>query len=664
MQEGEYQRTPEEVTALPKNYKPSGYVERANGTVDHFEYAIETFQEIYDSAIAVGRALTSVDYKARDNIGLFSTNRSEWLQVALGLYSQSMRTVSLYATLGPNTVKFIVNRAETPVTFVSLQNFGALAKTLPKTKEHVKHIVIFDDIGRYGNTLDKVTDAQREACEAHGVQCWGFSDFLAAGKTEAVQTIEPTVPVAEDLAFIMYTSGTTGDPKGVMISHRNVTSAIDSLKFHVKSDQYRYFSYLPLSHIFEFVALTYNVVRGGTIYFSQGDIRYLVQDLQEVRPEFLPGVPRVFLKFYQNIWAQVEKRSCLARWFINRAYATQCALQREGKPLDAGYDKKVFAVMREKIGIDHLRVAVTGSAPCPAYLVEFMRVLSGNNAKFFQGYGLTESCAATSANAPEDFTVGSIGIPFSDNYLRLGDVADMGYLSTNNPPTGELLICGPNVFEGYYKNEAMTQGAVVVDSKGRRWLRTGDVARYNAENGSFSIISRVKSLCKLAQGEYVSLERVEDQYGKSPLVAQVWCYGNSYKSMMVGVVVPNIVPFYEYAVQQGWWNKSVTAPVPGSITEAVAQECVRINKEHADEVRAWIVASLRQQEGEMVGFEKMKSVLVDLDVDSLGQAFNEERGTLTPTMKKRRDQLTAHYLTQLKQMYTALGEPPADDERW
>eukprot|EP00933_Yihiella_yeosuensis_P074417 TRINITY_DN83343_c0_g1_i1.p1 TRINITY_DN83343_c0_g1~~TRINITY_DN83343_c0_g1_i1.p1 ORF type:complete len:474 (+),score=36.61 TRINITY_DN83343_c0_g1_i1:34-1422(+) len=462
----------------------------------------------------------------------------------------------------------------------------------------------------------------------------------------------------------MYTSGTTGDPKGVQLSHRNVTSAIDSLRYHIERKQHTYFSYLPLSHVFEYVALTFNVVNGGTIYFSQGDIRYLVQDLQTVKPTFLPGVPRVFLKFYQNIWAQIEKRSCLARWFINRAYNTQCAQLRQGLPLDEGYDKKVFGVMREKVGLDRIDIMVTGAAPCPAYLTEFMRVLGGPKGHFFQGYGLTESCAATSANFAEDHTVGSIGTPFSDNYLRLADVTDMGYLTSNDPPTGELLICGPNVFEGYYKNETMTKAAIFIDNKGRRWLRTGDVARYNANNGSFSIISRVKSLCKLSQGEYVSLEKVEDIYGKSPLVSQLWCYGNSYKSMMVAIVVPNVIPLYELAVSNGWWSKAVPTPVAGNLTEEAIQEYIRVTKVHKDDIKVWVKNSLKQQEGELNGFEKIKDFIVDCHFDSLGQVFTEDKGTLTPTMKKRRNQLVDAYIDQLKALYTGLGEPPKDGEKW
>jgi long-chain acyl-CoA synthetase len=203
---------------------------------------------------------------------------------------------------------------------------------------------------------------------------------------------------------------------------------------------------------------------------------------------------------------------------------------------------------------------------------------------------------------------------------------------------------------------------LVSDSTGRKWLRTGDVARVNKHIGSISIIDRRKNVLKLSQGEYVSVETCENKYAASPLVSQMWVYGNSYKSMLVAVVVPNILPLYELAVSQGWWKGE--KPVVGALSDEVIQEFKNIVNTHREAVESWMKASLATCEGGLLGFEKVKTFHIDVNFDSLGLVWTDQNELLTPTLKLRRQPLAKHYLETLKNMYQRLGEPALEGEPW
>jgi len=672
--ESKIEETKESKDAKPAEVKPagkkprvpSGYIEREDGSIKRFDYVHDTYGEAYDSAIALGRGLVSIGNKRGDAIGIFGVNRAEWIISALAVYSQTMRVVPLYATLGKTAVEYIIQHAAVGTLIVTKENLQSIKNVIGNVKDTLKRVILIDCIhqGRYGNTLDKVKQADSDFFAQHGVQLLSLNSLIEDNRKNDSIPINPPKP--EDVAFIMYTSGTTGLPKGVIMTHRNVVSVAGSIKYLLTLNiQDTYFSYLPLAHIFETAAQSVVWTFAGQVYFSQGDTRQLVDDLRTAKPKIMCGVPRIFSRIYSNIMNQVSKKMFLKRWYFNRALSYQIGQLRKNEELDASYDARVFAPIRDLVGLTNVKIILSGAAPCPPYLIEFMRVLLGPGAIFLQGYGMTECCAGACVTLANDRKCGNVGPPLASNWIKLGDIPELGYMSTDEHPRGEVCIHGPAVFSGYFKNPEATAEAFHTDPQGRLWLHTGDVGRWNPD-GSLSIIDRKKNILKLQQGEYVAIEVVEDTYGRTPCVSQIWCYGNSYKTMLVAVVVVDPVQLYDYAVSKKYWNpETLPAPRPGAITpEFIKAYHDLIVGEKGEEIKAWVASELKAHEGSLQGFEKVKAIYLEPNIDAMGQGFTEENECLTPTMKKKRTNLVERYLPVLKNLYTSLNEPPQEGERW
>lgn len=270
---------------------------------------------------------------------------------------------------------------------------------------------------------------------------------------------------------------------------------------------------------------------------------------------------------------------------------------------------------------------------------------------------MTESALAISVSRSSDYLRGHVGPPLPCNEIKLVDVVDMKYLSSNSPPTGEICFRGANVFSGYYRDEKNT--AETVDSDG--WVHTGDIGRWNP-NGSLSVIDRKKNMFKLSQGEYIAAEKVELQYGKSSVIGQIFVYGNSYKSFLLAAVVPNGEKAKEYAVAQGWWVGAADTKL--ATPEFTAEFHAFLTGAHAADMKAWVLAGMAEVEKPLKAFERVKDIVLEPTVDKLLAGFTEANGCLTPTFKLRRPQLFARYLTAFKALYKSNGEPDAPGEKY
>jgi len=237
------------------------------------------------------------------------------------------------------------------------------------------------------------------------------------------------------------------------------------------------------------------------------------------------GVPRVFSKIHQRIMTTVEAKNCMVQWFFNRSYDAQATAIRTKQPLDQGVDKKIFEPIRKKLGLDRCRLVVTGAAPCPAYVVEFLRIVC-KDAQVLQGYGMTETSAGISIVTPGDATMGHCGAPFPCCEIKLRDVPEMKYFHNSPTPAGEIMCRGANIFAGYYKNEEATKETIEEGG----WLATGDIGQFNP-NGTLSIIDRKKifsnclrvSILPLSVlRQYMERVRLWDKYGCMEIVLKAF----------------------------------------------------------------------------------------------------------------------------------------------
>lgn len=392
-----------------------------------------------------------------------------------------------------------------------------------------------------------------------------------------------------------------------------------------------YLSYLPLSHIFEQQAEALLIARGGRIGYYSGNIKLLTSDLDALKPSIFCGVPRVFARFQQKIQETVGQGGLIKRRIFKTAYDRQLiSVQRPGKIIrNKVWDLMVMNKVRAKL-LPNARLVITGSAPMSPQTNDFLKIVL--NCPVLQGYGLTETVGGMNCSAPNVSVSGTVGGPLPGSYVKLHDLPEMGYLSTNKPPQGEVCIKGGIVFKGYYKNDEGTSGAFDEDG----YFHTGDVGQWNTD-GTLQIIDRAKNLFKLAQGEYVSPEALEQEYAKAPLVLQIFVYGDSLESTLLAVVVPDA----EHALPWGRKNNL------NSLSEIAGSEKFKVElmqqllKEHA--------------KAKFKSYEKISDVIIEVgDLNELGQGFHVGNNLATPTFKLKRPQLKSKYKSQLDQLYSKL----------
>jgi len=618
------------------------------------DFKFLTYAEAFGIGKNLGAGLTTLGLEAKSNVGIFAPNRVEWVVAQIGCYSQSMAVVSLYATLGNDAVEYITNHAELQTIFTSKANLPTLLAVLDKvshtsTDGKLKNIVVFPENGV------KASEEDIKTCGAGGVTLHDYDAIIAAGEEAKAEVVAPS---PDDFAFIMYTSGTTGNPKGVLLSHRNVMATLSVSETRIKlAENARHLSYLPLAHIFETIVQFSLYKKGGACGFFTGSIKNLTSDLQALEPTVFAGVPRVFDKIYKKVMAGVEDAPCLKSWYFHRAYAGISEAVRNGGVRDDTYDTKVFIPLRAKLGLGKCTIILTGAAPCPPYLMEFLKVAIG--AAVCQGYGLTETAAAAAIMYPDDTTTGQNGPPVPCNEIKLVDVPEMEYLNTDKPYSrGEIWIRGDNIFVGYYKNPEATAECLTDDG----WFKTGDIGRWNP-NGTLSIIDRKKNIFKLSQGEYIAAEKIEAVYSKSSIVGQIFVYGNSFKSFVLAVVVPDALQVLAFMKEHKFWTAEGEAENKVASPEFLA-EYAKVFKANEAAINKHVHAQLKLQEKALKGFEKVRGIVVEGRLDAMLAGFTEANACTTPTFKLRRPFLLRRYVVELKALYAKLGEAPTADEHW
>lgn len=501
-------------------------------------YVWETYEDVSKRRTNFGKGLVeilaSVGVTGRQHgIGLWCQNRPEWQITDLAAMSQSLFTVSIYDTLGPDTTEYIINHASLPAVVTSLNHIPTLLKLASRCPT-LKLIISLDPLSN-GTELPGTSKADLlHALTAEtGIKIAYLKDLEAAGEKSNL-SLNPPRP--DDIVTINYTSGTTGNPKGVVLKHHNaVAAASSSLCICRQASEDLICSYLPLAHIFERVAEHSALWAGAAIGYFHGNILELVDDFKILRPSVLLSVPRLYNRFGGAIKAQTLEapgfKGALSRHVVdvkttNMVDATPEKATNRHWLYDRIWSRKVSAAL----GLDRAQTMISGSAPLDPSLQQFLRVVFAN--ELLQGYGLTETYAIALAQLEGDLSVGNCGAAAPSTELCLIDVPDMEYLSTDKPhPRGELLLRGPTVFAEYYKNDEETKKSFTEDG----WFKTGDICSID-ELGRFKIIDRRKNVLKLAQGEYISPERIENVYlGNCPWLGQAYVHGDSTQASLVAV---------------------------------------------------------------------------------------------------------------------------------
>ncbi|KAJ3273995.1 hypothetical protein HDV01_003665 [Terramyces sp. JEL0728] len=607
-----------------KNYL-GARIKLDNGNFGPYEW--QSYNQIYTRVKNLGytiivnysSALVERGFKKDTKIGIFSINRIEWVLFEQACCMYSYVNVPLYDTLGDEAVNHIIGICEIPIIAATSDKAEFLLQMIDKLPT-LKTIIIMDNV-----VTDKIKNFKKSS-----IEIVKLSDLEVEG---AKNVKDRVITNSETVATICFTSGTTGLPKGAVITHGNLLSFVTGALHMAKNQELYNFcesdvhiSYLPLAHIFERVVQTYIIYVGASVGFYQGDTLKLLEDVAELKPTIFVSVPRLFNRIYDKVMSGVKEAGGLSASIFNYAYAAKKYWLESGYVGHSVWDYIVFGKIREKLG-GRVKCMITGAAPISAEVTDFLKICF--SIQLIEGYGQTETTAGTCTTIMKDISSGHIGIPMPQCMVKLRDVPSMNYTSNDKPyPRGEICVKGTNVFKGYYKEPSKTAETLSKDG----WCFTGDIGYWD-ERGRLHIVDRVKNIFKLAQGEYIAPEKIEIIYQKHETIAQAFVYGDSLKSSLVGIIVPDVPQFAKWAALQG---------ISGAVEEIVGVE----------NTKDQFVKLLTQigKEGGLKGFENVKKVFFDLD------PFSVENGLLTPTFKLKRHEAKIKYQKEIDNMYVQIKE--------
>lgn len=491
------------------------------------DYSFITLNEFCEVVQKFSSGLQALGLTSEMRFNIFASTGVNWQIAAQSCFRQGLTFCTAYDTLGASGLEVSLNEPEVVGMFTNAAQLQVVADVLDKAP--LLRVVIYD-----GEPDAKVLEAVRSKLagrqNAHLIT---FDDLIRLGSQQKAS--EPVRVQPSDIACIMYTSGSTGAPKGVILTHANLVATVAAVSVALKdyiSDEDSMLAYLPLAHILEFVVECFVLYRGITIGYGRvktltaTSVRNSESDLIAFAPTLMVGVPAVWELIRKGILAKVNQSGSLKQ----RLFGLGMWSKRHHVPmLSQASDAVVFKAVRQQTG-GRLRLALSGGAPISRETHEFLRLALVN---ILQGYGMTESSAMCAILTPEFFKYSCVGVPMPSVEIKLQDVPDAGYRSSNDPPQGEVMIRGPSVTQGYFKRPELTAEAITEDG----WLLTGDVGQWNSD-GTLSLIDRKKNLVKLSGGEYIALERLESTYKSCNVVSNICIYASSEAKQPMAVVFP------------------------------------------------------------------------------------------------------------------------------
>jgi long-chain acyl-CoA synthetase len=553
-----------------------------------------TFEEVRDVARHLSLGLIDLGVEKGDKVAILANTRPEWTYFDFAALSAGATVVPIYQTNSPEECEYVLENSDSRVVVVEdeeqLAKIRAVRDRLPK----LEAVILMAGTAEDAISMEDLAARGRGRPESEWEERWS--------------SVTP-----EDICTFIYTSGTTGPPKGCVISHGNYRAMLDMVNATsvIEEGDVSYL-YLPLAHSFALLIQLGSFDLGATLAYWERDPLKIVPNLAELKPTYFPSVPRIFEKIYTTATSNVEKEGGVKKAIFNWAVGVGQKMreaERSGK--EPGFllrkqyefaDKQVLSKIRNLFG-GNLRLAVSGAAPINP---EILRFFDAAGVLVLEGWGMTETSTAATISTPEEFKIGTIGKPFPGCEVRIAD-------------DGEILVRGPNVFQGYYKNEEATR-ETIVDG----WLHTGDLGEMDAD-GFIKITGRKKDIIITAGGKNITPANLEAEIKQHPLVSQCVVVGDR-RPYLVALVTLDPEEAVKFA------KENDLPEDPTALAEN--EEVKRRLDEHLEAVNA-----------KFARVEQVKKIRI------LPQDLSQEGGELTPTMKVKRNVVAEKYAGEIDEMY-------------
>jgi long-chain acyl-CoA synthetase len=555
------------------------------------EWKDVSFREMGDIVSEIGRGLIDLGIQPGDRVSLLCNTRPEWTYADFGISTAGGVVVPVYPTNSPEECEWVAGNSESVAIVCEDATQVAKIAQVRENLPDLEHVIVIDGSGEVGDavTLDEVRERGR-----------------GRDKAELLQRADAITP--DDPYTFIYTSGTTGPPKGCVLTHGNYRAIVDSVgqRGLLQGEEDLTYLFLPLAHAFALLIQLTSVDLGAPIAYFGGDPKAIIPELSEVKPTYLPSVPRIFEKLYTMAQGNLQPEQIEA---IRKIGGKVKDLEVAGEPIPEDLAKQweplqpVAQFVQNLFG-GRLREATTGAAPIAQEILEFFW---GCGIPVLEGYGMTETSTAATTSTPEAHKFGTVGKALPGVEIKIAD-------------DGEILIKGPNIFRGYYKNDDASFGAVEDG-----WLHTGDLGSLD-EEGYLSITGRKKDIIITAGGKNLTPANFENDMKQVRWVSQCVMHGDRrpYPVALVTLDEEEIVPWAE---QQGIDDRSMPA---------LAQN---------EKVRELIQAEVDRINGKYAQVEQVKKFVI-LDHD-----LSQETGELTPTLKVKRNIVNEKYAGLFDELY-------------
>lgn len=507
-----------------------------------------TYEELQIRIDHVREGLIAAGIRPGSLVVIFSETRMEWHLCAQALFQIGAVIVTLYATLGDEGVIHGINECETTHVITSSDLVAKLQKIQHRISL-VKRIISFEGPKPLDKSIvdkfETIKVSSFRSIESEGESISKSSSLIRKKSSALMRKRLPNVD-SDDTAIIMYTSGSTGVPKGVMITHKNLIQSVRSffsIASALEGQRHTYMSFLPLAHVLALVAEFFFLAHGTMIGYSSphtisdestGVKRGQRGDAIILKPSVIASVPLVLDRIKKGIVQKIDSKGAFVSGLFNFIVDYKKFWTRKGFSTPI-INNTICRIVSKMLG-GRVKLIACGGAPLSPDTHEFIQAIL--NANVVQGYGLTETTASAALMDAHDLDACVAGAPLKDVYIRLVDWEEGNYKVTDKPlPRGEVVIGGDCITAGYFKNPDQT-AEYYRHENGKRWFYTGDIGEIQT-NGNLKIIDRKKDLVKLHHGEYVSLTKVETELKGCEYVDNICVYGDSFKSHLVALVAPN-----------------------------------------------------------------------------------------------------------------------------